>query len=184
MPTGSIIVNLRDSVFEPSNAMLHLANLLVYIRQHWRDDALQRRVQWQERTQAEMDAIMQWLKRDEDEVVLELAEQENEMSYQDMCDAKLAEHTRFLEPHAGTQRGQALAHCLCLQHPLPNARVGRHALLWAERLIDGRCCGRCGCLGVLAALARVGPRTFHRRQPLLRRQGRGGAGYRKVVLLP
>ena len=56
--------------------MLHLANLLVYIRQHWRDDALQRRVQWQERVlyvgmvEHSLQAVMESWRESEDPALL------------------------------------------------------------------------------------------------------------------
>jgi len=80
------MVNLRDSVFEGSDPMLHMANLLEYMRKRGRADAEAQQATWQARQTAEMEALKHWLVQDEDEVVVQLPEG---ASYDELRLAKL-----------------------------------------------------------------------------------------------
>ena len=71
---GAIHVNLRDSVFEGSDPMLHMANLLGYLRKRGLNQARIRQSAWTHRQEALKSELEMWLNRDEAEVILEMVD--------------------------------------------------------------------------------------------------------------
>jgi len=71
---GQLFVDLRDSVYKGSDPMLHMANLLQYLRTHGRANALARQAAWQAQHAVRIEALSAWLEGDEVDMMLELPE--------------------------------------------------------------------------------------------------------------
>lgn len=91
--SGAIYVDLRDSVFEGSDPMMHMANLLEYVRARGLKQARSRQAAWQEQQKAQIYKLETWLQLDEEDVVLEMVVQDetNTISYDDLRIQKLEE---------------------------------------------------------------------------------------------
>ena len=67
-------MDLRDSVFQGSEPMLHMANLLQYLRTHGRAKALAGQAAWQAQQAVRIEALSAWLEADEVDMLLALPE--------------------------------------------------------------------------------------------------------------
>ena len=71
---GQLYLDLRDSVFQGSEPMLHMANLLQYLRTHGRTKALAGQAAWQAQQVVRIEALSAWLEADEVDMLLALPE--------------------------------------------------------------------------------------------------------------
>jgi len=88
---GQLFVNLRCAVFEGSDPMLHMANLLQYLRAHGCTMALERQATWQAQQAVRIKAISEWLARAEENPIEVLLELDEGLELSTVCDDKQAE---------------------------------------------------------------------------------------------